>query len=109
MTNKKSSNEASEEVKELSDPASQIVLTAESDEGPALSELAKCYVMNKSHQLKSRLAYINDMTLYVTYLSENGDQLIVALSVELDKSHVMTDNPRYINILTSKISSVTGG
>lgn len=48
-----------------------------------MSDLARCFVMNKTHQLKSRYAYINDMTLFVTYLSDNGEQLIVALSIEL--------------------------
>ena len=54
--------------------------------------------MNKSQQLKSRLVYLHDMTLYVTYVSDEGDQLIVALSVQLHKSHVMTDNLRYFDM-----------
>ena len=74
-----------EEGKVMGASSSQISLTqsACSDEGPILSDLAKCYVMNKSHQLKSRLIYISDMTLYVTYVSDDGEQLVVALSVEL--------------------------
>lgn len=70
-----------EESKFLCASPSQVSIATENDEGPEISKLAKCYVMNKSLQLKSRLVYINDMTLYITYLSEEGDQLIVAISV----------------------------
>ena len=61
--------------------------------------------MNKSLQLKSRHVYINDMTLYVTYLSEEGDQLIVALYVQLHKSHIMTDSLRYFDMEAGKFTS----
>ena len=73
--------EEDEESKFLGASPSQVSIATESDDGPDISELAKCYVMNKSLQLKSRLVYISDMTLYITYLSEEGDQLIVAISV----------------------------
>ena len=73
--------EEDEESKILGASPSQVSIATESDEGTDISELAKCYVMNKSLQLKSRLVYINDMTLYITYLSEEGDQLNVAISV----------------------------
>ena len=62
--------------------------------------------MNKSQQLKSRLIYINEMTLYVTYMGDEDDQLVVALSIWLEKSHVMTDNMRYFNKETGKFTSV---
>jgi len=45
------------------------------------------------------------MTLFVTYVSEDGDQLVVALSIELKKSQVMTDVPRFINTQTGEIYS----
>ena len=67
----------------MSGSASQVSLSQDNQSGPTMSDLARCFVMNKTHQLKSRYAYINDMTLFVTYLSDNGEQLIVALSFEL--------------------------
>ena len=94
-----------EEAKGMAGSTSQFSLSQDSDNGPTMSDLVKCYVMNKTHQLKSRFAYISDMTLFVTYLSENGEQLIVALSIELLKSHVMTDTPRFINKSTGKITT----
>ena len=64
--------------------------------------------MNKSHHMKSRLVYIKDMSLYVTYVSDDGDSLIVALSVDLEKSHVMTDNARDFDSASGEISTKKG-
>ena len=91
----------------MSRSTSQVSLSKDDQSGPTMSDLTRCYVMNKTHQLKSRFAYINDMTLFVTYLSDNGEQLIVALSIELLKAHVMTESPRFFNRKTGKVSMLT--
>ena len=72
-----------------------------------MSDLCKCYVMNKSHQIKSRLVYIKDMQLYVTYVSDDGNSLVVALSVDLERSHAMTDTPRLIKANNDEISDIS--
>ena len=78
----------------------------QSSVGPTMADLCKCYVMNKSHHIKSRLVYISEMQLYVTYVSEDGESLIVALSVDLENSHAMTDAPRAIKMTSEEIAAM---
>lgn len=87
--------------------SSQISMkSAASSVGPTMSDLCKCYVMNKSHHIKSRLVYIDNMQLYVTYLSEDGESLVVALNVDLKNSHAMTDAPRAIKMTKDEIAAM---
>ena len=84
------------------------MLSSESDLDLSLSDLAKCYVMNKAHQIKNRFAYIHHSTLYVSHLSANGDQLINGFYFELHKTHVLTNSPRYLNLDSGQFSVEKG-